>query len=290
MGVLLMDAGLACLAVGLVSLLKPLRFLGIRTRRRAAAVAAAGALLTAGAVAWPAPLLRSARRPSRLDDFVPRYQFDEHHEILVHAAPERVWWAVKTVTAEEITFFRTLTWLRNPRRSWRPAEENILAPRADRPILDTALSSGFVLLAEEPNRELVVGTLVIAPRRPPPGAHFAAISGPGHAKAALNFHVEPQGGGDGAEKGGGPGGESGGGEEGTGWSLLSTETRVFATDPVTRRRFAAYWRVIYPGSALIRIEWLRAIRRRAEGPISRISSSRPPDRSARLPASSSWPM
>jgi hypothetical protein len=282
MGMLLMDAGLACLAVGLVSLLEPLRFLGIRTRRRAAAVAAAGALLTAGAVAWPAPLLRSVRRPSRLDDFVPRYQFHEHHEIFIHAAPERVWWAVKTVTAEEITFFRTLTWLRNPRRSWRPAEENILAPRADRPILETALSSGFVLLAEEPNRELVVGTLVIAPRRPPPGTHFAAISGPGYAKAALNFHIEPEGSVPAAPASSSspsPSSPSPASPSSlsstspapppvpTGWSLLSTETRVFATDAATRRRFAAYWRVIYPGSALIRIEWLRAIRRRAEGPV-----------------------
>jgi len=31
-----------------------------------------------------------------------------------------------------------------------------------------------------------------------------------------------------------------------------------------RMRFAAYWRVIYPGSALIRVMWLRAIKQRAE--------------------------
>jgi len=30
------------------------------------------------------------------------------------------------------------------------------------------------------------------------------------------------------------------------------------------RTFAAYWRMIYPGSALIRVMWLRAIRLRAE--------------------------
>ena len=31
-----------------------------------------------------------------------------------------------------------------------------------------------------------------------------------------------------------------------------------------RRSFRRYWRVIYPGSAAIRLAWLRAIRRRAE--------------------------
>ena len=41
-------------------------------------------------------------------------------------------------------------------------------------------------------------------------------------------------------------------------------TRVCAADPQAVRAFAAYWRVIYPGSALIRIMWLRAIRLRAE--------------------------
>ena len=45
---------------------------------------------------------------------------------------------------------------------------------------------------------------------------------------------------------------------------LTTETRVYATDTSTRRHFAFYWRVIYPGSALIRRMWLRAIARRAE--------------------------
>jgi len=43
-------------------------------------------------------------------------------------------------------------------------------------------------------------------------------------------------------------------------------TRVFASGPAARRRFAAYWRVIYPGSALIRRMWLRAIERRATSP------------------------
>src|SRR2546422_11390171 len=45
---------------------------------------------------------------------------------------------------------------------------------------------------------------------------------------------------------------------------LTTETRVYATDPVAYRKFAVYWRVVRGGSALVRREWLKAIRRRAE--------------------------
>jgi hypothetical protein len=47
-------------------------------------------------------------------------------------------------------------------------------------------------------------------------------------------------------------------------TLLTTETRIYATDASSRRAFARYWRVIYPGSSLIRRMWLRAIKKRAE--------------------------
>jgi hypothetical protein len=46
--------------------------------------------------------------------------------------------------------------------------------------------------------------------------------------------------------------------------LLTTETRVYAVGTQPLRGFASYWRMIYPGSALIRREWLRAIKLRAE--------------------------
>jgi hypothetical protein len=49
-----------------------------------------------------------------------------------------------------------------------------------------------------------------------------------------------------------------------GASVVSTETRVYGTDAPTRRRFGIYWRIIYPGSALLRRMWLRAIKQRAE--------------------------
>ena len=52
-------------------------------------------------------------------------------------------------------------------------------------------------------------------------------------------------------------------QDGASGSVVSTETRVYANSPSARRRFAAYWRVIYPGSAILRRMWLRAIQRRA---------------------------
>ena len=45
---------------------------------------------------------------------------------------------------------------------------------------------------------------------------------------------------------------------------LSTETRVHVSDPVSRRKFQRYWRVVRPFSGLIRMSILRAAKRRAE--------------------------
>ena len=45
---------------------------------------------------------------------------------------------------------------------------------------------------------------------------------------------------------------------------LSTETRVHVPDPVSRRKFERYWRIVRPFSGLIRVSILRSAKRRAE--------------------------
>jgi len=48
-----------------------------------------------------------------------------------------------------------------------------------------------------------------------------------------------------------------------GGSRLATETRVWALDDRTRRRFRLYWLAIGPLSGLIRRRWLRAVQEAA---------------------------
>jgi hypothetical protein len=161
----------------------------------------------------------------------------------------RCYRALKLVTADEIALFRTLTWLR--RFGW-PGAESILNSPSQVPLLDVAARTSFLVLAEEPHREIVLGTLVSAPPgwrpsgKPTPDsfkALFVTTNHPGFAPAAMNFRIE---------------------DAGPAACTLTTETRVYATEASTGRHFARYWRVIYPGSALIRRMWLRAIARRAE--------------------------
>jgi len=177
-----------------------------------------------------------------LDDFMPVWQFRERHAIRIAAPPARVFTAIKNVRANEIFLFKTMTWIR---RGGRNISKSILNPGDDAPLLDVATRSGFISLADDAPRELVVGTVVIAPPGidcAPTPQMFTTTLAPGYALAAMNFLVTP---------------------DGRNGSLVSTETRVFANSPSARRRFARYWRLIYPGSALIRRMWLRAVKRRA---------------------------
>ncbi|MFL5312286.1 MAG: hypothetical protein ACJ79H_17780 [Myxococcales bacterium] len=180
---------------------------------------------------------------SRLDEFAAVYQFNEVHRIRIRAPRSRIYRSIKEVTAGEIALFRALTWIR---RLGRAGGESILNPPRDEPILGVATRTGFLLLADDPERELVVGTLVIAPTgvaRPATPEKFKELAVPGVAKAVMNFRIE---------------------DAGDSTSLVSTETRVHATDASARRRFAQYWALIRPASGLLRRTWLRAIKRRAE--------------------------
>lgn len=240
--------GLGATLLGLAALLRPFPALALAPRTRGAALGLGGLLLAWVAVALPAAEHRVARPRSRLDAFLPRYQFGERHLVHVRAPPGAAYRAVRTVTADEIRGFRTLTWIR---RFGRDGPESLLDAPPGVPIVDVATRTGFLALAEDPGRELVYG----APGPVTPAARehlsrfsrdpsaFRALAEPGFAKLAMNFRVAP---------------------DGRGGSVVSTETRVFATDAAARRRMAAYWRAIYPGSALIRRGWLAAIRRRAE--------------------------
>ncbi len=200
------------------------------------AVGAAGLLL-------PARESRTRQAGTRLDEFVPVWQFYEIHTIRIAAPAERVFDAIKQVRADEIFLFRTLTWIR---RGGRPLPSGILNAGIREPLLDVATKGGFLWLADDRPHSIVVGTVIAAPPAYRRGTLtpelFKAALPPGFTVAAMDFVVTP---------------------DGPNASIVSTETRVFANSPAARRRFAAYWRVIYPGSALIRRMWLQAIERLA---------------------------
>jgi hypothetical protein len=241
----LVYGGLLVTLLGAVSVVWPLRMLAVRSRATGALVLFCGVLIFVIGATLPAGETRVAIAQTKLDEFAPVYQFSEFHSVHIGASKERIYEAIRQVTAGEIKLLRTLTWVRRFGHATPPGIMN--APQNE-PVLDVALRSGFLLLADEPDREIVIGALVRAPagwrpsKKPTPG-DFKLLNAPGFALASMNFLIE---------------------EVGPDGCVVTTETRAFTTDPSSRRKFGEYWRVIYPGSALIRRMWLQAIKKRAE--------------------------
>jgi DHHA1 domain len=153
-------AFVAVAAAGLVSVLRPVRVLRIRNRWIAAIV------LFVGAVgAWRvlnAPVLAAyvTERTSKLDEFAPIYQFSESASIPVRASADRVYEALFRVTAAEVPLYRTLVWIR---RGGASGPESVLNPSDYEPLIRVATRTSFMMLAEVPGREFVMGAVVMAP-------------------------------------------------------------------------------------------------------------------------------
>jgi hypothetical protein len=170
-----------------------------------------------------------------LDGLLPGHEFGVVHRVRVSAPPERALEAVKRVTLGEMPLVRPLFAIRS-----MPAR---LAGRRGLPsdraaaLYEQMARRLFVLLAEEPGREVVVGGIGKMWRlsggaspvfRDARG--FVEFAQPGYAKVAMSFAAVPR----------------------DGHTELRTETRVLPMDPASRRAFGRYWRVIRPWSGLIR--------------------------------------
>ena len=192
----------------------------------------------------------------QLDGFLPHHDIRDRHSIAVDATPAKVLEEVRHMTPCDVPVMVALMAIRGlPALLLRRR-----APALDRrPILEQFERAGFVRLATT-DEELVLGAvgrfwLPSGGLRRVSAGSFAAFAEPGWAKAAVNFRAVRDG----------------------DRTVLSTETRVLATDAGARRCFRRYWRLIRLGSAAIRVAWMRAIKRRAERAAAqpaRASSSR----------------
>lgn len=230
--------GFLLAAAGLVSLLLPLRFLLIANRRQAAGILFIGLGLALACLNWPSSPMRSRLPRQRIDDFMPVYSFVEHHSTLVHADPDQVMRAVRQTNIADIPAVRFLMRIRRA----------VGGAQAEESALNQPPTSFFLTLVGDDPREYV-GALAGQPwgaavmQKLVGPDDFMAFHTPGHIKVVFHFLVQ---------------------EQGRGVTLLSTETRIQGNDAQANRTFARYWRVIYPGSAIIRRLWLDAISALAE--------------------------
>jgi len=235
-------AGIVAALLGLANLVLPFRFLGVRKRAVGALILAGGVALTFAALFWPASVIRVAKPATLLDELMPEYQFSERHSARVHARREQAMQAIRQVTFADLKSLVTLLKIRG---AVLHAPFHDTADFQNKRILDSFLESGFLSGGSEHEIVIFGAVNVRAMRRPDVHTlqEFAAYREPGAVKQAFDFNVE---------------------EAGEGWSTIIAETRVAATDDAASRGMGRYWRLIVPGSGLLRLQWLDGIKRRAE--------------------------
>lgn len=185
---------------------------------------------------------------SHLARWLPHYDYDEHHELLIAADAAVVRRALVDLEVGQIPFVRFLMGLRRlPARLFSTARAKESRSPGPGPRSGMMGLGGFVVLADEP-LEVVLGLTgrfwkLQGEVLPSDAETFRAPPPPGTARAAMNFLLTPR-----------PDGKT----------RVSTDTRILCADDETRRVFGWYWRAIRLGSGATRIAMLRALRRAAE--------------------------
>lgn len=234
-------SGIVLSLCGLANLVLPFRFLGIRKRAIGALVLVGGVVLALTALLWPAPIIRVAHHRTLLDDIMPEYLFSERHSARIHARPEQVMQAVRESTFGDMKSLVTLLKIRGAVLRIHDTGGFL----QDKRVLDAFSASGYLSGGSEHEIVMCGGANVRAKHRLGVRTlqEFADDREQGGVKMAYDFKVEDAGG---------------------GWSTISAETRVVALDDFTRRDMGRYWRLIVPGSGLLRLQWLEGIKKRAE--------------------------
>lgn len=185
-----------------------------------------------------------------LDDVMPEPEHAVVAHTLVNADAAATWRAIHEANLFADRSVRWLVALRDlPTFAWnwvrrRPAE--LVPPSIT--FDDIVQLEGWMLLGEEPERELVAGSIGrfwqrdygwidVAP------SEFAAFDEPGFAKTVAGLSLRPYG----ARR-----------------TLISYESRTSTTSDDAARRFRRYWFVLQPFVSLVMRRALAAIRAEAE--------------------------
>ncbi|HET7518525.1 MAG TPA: hypothetical protein VFN05_12665 [Actinomycetes bacterium] len=233
-----------------------------RLLRSGGATAAAGLVACAAwtAVAWARYGHTSpGRHPpdGLLDQLIPNPEVDEYHQLEVDAPAPITFAVAKGMDLQASPIVKAIFWLRAVPAMLRGQPSR---PRGPRGLLEETLALGFGVLAEIPDRKILVGTYTQPWHQqvtfhPLPPEKFAGFDEPGYVKIVYTLAAEPLG---------------------PDRSRFVTRTRVVTTDAEARRRFRRYWAPMSAGILLIRYLSLPMVKRQAERRTERPSATPAP--------------
>jgi hypothetical protein len=208
---------------------------------------AAAGYAAATAAAWTryghVPRGRSDEQDSMLDRFMPIYDVVERHRIRIDAPPHVTLAAAGSQPLMSNPIVRAVFKTRELVLGSTPPQHSM--PLA---LLPQVLSMGWRVLAERPDREIVVGAVTKpweanVTFRGLDADEFSAFNERGFVKIVWSLRADPVG---------------------PDRSIFRTETRAIATDNDARARFRRYWAFASPGIWLIRRASLGPLKRAAE--------------------------
>lgn len=245
--------GLTFGAIGLVSFIQPLIFLFVFNRTVAAVVSVSGLLISIISLFWPV-IVHQAQSHFKIDTLLPNYSFNEFHEVRIKSTPEKVKHTFRITGVKDISLVNFLMKIRG-----FTDDKNIKDRVAINQVASGAFSTPdfnfFMFDSEEYISVMIIKASMKTSRSAkifniPEIAKlddFLSFSTPGYVKVVINFRFVS------INK-----------EE----TQLTTETRIQGITPNDSRIFGIYWRIIYPGSAIIRRLWLDTIRKKTISPLS----------------------
>jgi hypothetical protein len=183
-----------------------------------------------------------------IDQFLPSHDFSACYEIRINATRALVYQCLLLSDFKNSWLVRLLMTIRSGKRSSRTDVPTDLHQRLQ--------GTGFVILAEVPDDEIVIG--VAGKFWRPDGrrcldltaGEFVGFSAPGQAKAAWNFRLTA---------------------ESPTETVLSTETRIKCFGHAALWKFRTYWILVAPFSGVIRKAILKQVKTEAESILTEAS-------------------
>lgn len=172
---------------------------------------------------------------SALECALPVWHFNVQHSGWVAAAPDEVWWALRTLSVQDLVLTRPLVALRHLSNSQSLTRGTLFD---DGPVTMLHIDAPGYAVAGA-----IAKPWQFRPARQEPVSleHFTAFTAPGWVKYLTDFSVAPAGGG----------------------TRITTVTRGVATDEHARRLFTLYWTLIRPAVGVVRRDVLASTARRA---------------------------
>jgi hypothetical protein len=166
----------------------------------------------------------------KIDEFLPRYDYSEVHEIFIPVSPDKAYDALKKTDLSQSWMTRVLVSL----RGIRSAQSHLF------------IDEVFTALSDEPGKEIVWG--MVAQPWTPSGhvqhvnkEEFDRFEQKDYVKMVWNasFHKSEGG------------------------TLARTETRILGMSPSSKKKFGIYWFFIKPFSGIIRKEMLKLVKKQS---------------------------